>query len=296
MTQTATFPVTRQGTAATGPAFMVAAGGLFAFDNLLVQVATMAQGQAAPAVAFWQYLAALLLSLPLLWRMRAGLRTRAPGMHLMRAALAAIGVQLWVTGLASVPIWQAIALILTSPFFVTLGAGVLLGERITMPRALSVILGLVGGLVILAPWSEAFTPQALYPLGASLFWAAQSVMTKRMTATESAESLTVWMLLLLTPVLGLMALPTGFAIAPGLPMLTVLGAGLATVIAQYLLVRAYHAADAAYLQPFDHLKLPLNVLFGWLAFGFLPEGSMWLGSAIIVAASAWLMRAETRGH
>ena len=43
-----------------------------------------------------------------------------------------------------------------------------------------------------------------------------------------------------------------------------------TFLAQYVLTRAYASADAAYLQPFDHLKLPFNVLLGWLVFGFVP--------------------------
>lgn len=277
-----------------GPLLMITAGLLFAFDNILTQAATMTFAQGPATVAFWQYLVALVVSLPLLVRLRAGLGTRAWPQHVLRVALAAAGVQLWVMGLARVPIWQAIALIMTSPFFVTLGAGLLLGERVTPARWTAVIAGFAGGMVILAPWSDAFTPAVLYPLGAAALWAAQSLMTKRMTATESPESLTVWMLLLLAPINALVALPAGFRLDPGLPLMTVLAAGLVTAIAQYLLVRAYAVADAAYLQPFDHLKLPLNVLFGFLAFGFLPAGSMWLGSALILAASAWLLQTEAR--
>lgn len=277
-----------------GPLLMIAAGILFAFDNILTQAATMTFAQKPATVAFWQYFAALIFSLPLLFRLRAGLGTSALPQHILRVALAAAGVQLWVMGLAVVPIWQAIALIMTSPFFVTLGAGLLLGERVTPARWIAVTLGFVGGMIILAPWSDAFTPAVLYPLGAAALWAAQSLMTKRMTATENPESLTVYMLLLLAPINALVAAPSGFHLDTGQPLLAVIAAGLVTAGAQYLLVRAYAVADAAYLQPFDHLKLPLNVLFGFLAFGFLPVGSMWLGSALILAASAWLVGLESR--
>jgi S-adenosylmethionine uptake transporter len=72
--------------------------------------------------------------------------------------LAAIGVQLWVAGLAVVPIWQAVALILTSPLFVTLGRRV--SGSISPHKVLAVLLGAFGG-VLLAPWADAFAGGAV---------------------------------------------------------------------------------------------------------------------------------------
>ena len=43
-----------------------------------------------------------------------------------------------------------------------------------------------------------------------------------------------------------------------------LASGLAMALAQYLLAKSYEVADAAYVQPFDGLKLPLIFLAGWL--------------------------------
>lgn len=283
-----------------GAALMVLAGILFAIINLLGQFGTMIQGIAPTRLAFWQYFIAFLISMP--WVIRHGIKAMRTGafmLHFMRVIASAIGVQLWITGLAHVPIWQAIALIMLSPFFVTLGAGVFLGEKTTLERWGAVTAGFIGGMIILAPWAEDFSPYALYPVGAAVFWALTSLLTKYMTATESAESLTVYLLLLLTPInlalalsgdTGMSNLALGFDIAG----LVILVAGLLTALAQYAIAKAYSVADAAYLQPFDHLKLPLNVGFGILAFGFVPPGSMWLGSALIVGASAYLLRQESQ--
>ena len=54
------------------------------------------------------------------------------------------------------------------------------------------------------------------------------------------------------------------------------------------------AWNAAYVQPFDDLKLPLNVLAGWLVFGYAPAGYLWLGALLILGASLFLMTAEMR--
>ncbi|MDV7143643.1 DMT family transporter [Tropicimonas sp. TH_r6] len=281
------------GPMAAGAFFMIAAGALFAAVNTLVQYGAMVQGIAPARLAFWQYLIAFCFSLPWLWAHGiAALRTRALGWHLLRVGFAAAGVQLWVAGLAHVPIWQAIALIMLAPMFVTIGAVVFLREVASAQRWTAVAVGFAGGMVILAPWSEAFTPHALLPVGAAAFWAASSVVTKFLTWRETPESLTVYLLLLLTPVNAAVAWGDGFGLDFGTSGLLLLSTGLLTALAQYAIARAYSLADAAYLQPFDHVKLVFNVLLGAAVFGFYPPGSLWIGAALIIGASSWLLLQE----
>ena len=277
--------------------YMVAAGTVFALINVCVQAVTMQYGMASSSAAFWQYFIAMLCGLP--WILRIGLgvlKTTNPGFHVLRVVMAAIGVQFWVAGLSVVPIWQGIALIMTSPFFVTLGAGLLLGERVGAARWLATLVGFAGGMIILAPWSDSFTMATLMPVVAALFWAATSLMTKRLTGEESSETITLYMLLLLTPINAALAMTSGgFAIPGNMAIGLIVLAGILTMLAQFLIVRAYATADAAYAQPFDHLKLPLNVLAGWIVFGFVPGGNLWLGSLLIVSASLYIAHRESRG-
>lgn len=277
-----------------GAALMIGAGLLFAAVNTSVQWATMRLGVPSASVAFWQYLVAFLFYIPwLVSRRGMAFGTQRFGLHVLRVALAAVGVQLWVMGLAHVPIWQAIALIMLSPFFVALGAGVLLGEAATWARWAAVSTGFVGGMIVLAPWSDAFSLYALLPVAAALFWAGASLMTKYMTRTESAETLTAYLLLLLIPVNGVALVGQGAA-WPGAALGVIVVAGVLTALAQFALAKAYSTADASYLQPFDHLKLPFNVALGLAVFGFVPPGSLWAGSTLIIAASFFLMRVEAR--
>ncbi len=159
-----------QSTYLTQPAraagLMVLAGATFALVNTGLQSATMGKGASAPAVTFWQYLIALGFYLPWVFRHRAAvMKTGQVWLHVLRVALAAGGVQLWTLGLAHVPIWQAIALILLSPFFVTLGAGLVLREEVSVHRWGAVVLGIIGGAIILEPWSDRFE------LAACCLWA-----------------------------------------------------------------------------------------------------------------------------
>ena len=278
-----------------GALLMVLAGAIFALINTLVQHVVMIENVPPTSVAFWQYSIALCMTLPLIYFGGfAELRTAVLGQHILRVALAAGGVQFWVAGLAHVPIWQAIALIMLSPFFVTIGAWLILRERVSAQRWYAVSVGFGGGMVILAPWSDEFAVYALLPVGAAAFWAASSLLTKRMTKTESAETLTVYLLLLLTPLNAGLALGDGFSLNVASAGWLIVTIGLLTALAQYALVSSYRIADASFLQPFDHVKLPFNVALGAVVFGFIPPGTMWLGSVMIVGGSLYLVWTEQK--
>lgn len=288
-----------------GAAWMVGAGAAFAAVNTLTQFTAVELGLAPSLVALCQYAIALLAMTPWIVTLGAGsLRTGRLGLHLLRVVLAAAGIQLWLMGLAHpVPIWQAIALVMTSPFFVILGAALFLGERVGPARWLATAAGFAGGMIILRPWDTGFEMAALLPVGASVMWAASSLCVKRLSSTDSPSTITLYLLVMLTPFNLLWAVPDlaslGFALPDFAPVEALvwwplLAAGLVTAAAQACLALAYSRADAAYVQPFDHLKLPLNVLAGWLVFGWMPPGDLWVGAALIIGASLFVAQAEMR--
>ncbi|MGB8602653.1 MAG: DMT family transporter [Rhizomicrobium sp.] len=285
-----------------GAAYMVTAGVLFALINILTQWLALHYHYPSMALAFWQYGLALVFFLPLL--IRHGVRafhTTRPWHHILRVVLATIGVQFFVAALThGVAIWQVVALDMTSPFLVILGAHLFLGEKIGIRRGLAAMVGFAGGMLILAPWSTTFTLYSLFPLGSAAMWAAFSLMTKSFVATEKPEAVTVYLLALLTPINAVfLAAGGGFALAAFAPPTgTILGIivalGALTAVSQALLTRAYASADAAFLQPFDNIRLPLNIAASYLVFATAPHGYLWLGAGLIVLASLSLLKAEAK--
>jgi len=264
----------RQSLPLRGAAFMVGAGLCFAIANALTQIITSQLGFRPQSDSFWQYAIALALALPFLRRHGlAGLKTGRPGLHLARVLVSALGVQAFVMALShGTPIWQVIALVMTSPFFVLLGAALLLGERVGPSRWGAAALGFAGAMVLLRPWEPGFALAALYPVGAALLWAAASLMTKSLTMTERPETVTLWLLVLLTPINGAISLQAGFEWPAGWILVWLLAGGVLVFLAQHLLTLAYAAADAAFVQPFDDIKLLSNLVVGWARFGYLPGG------------------------
>ena len=308
---------TSQSAATSGALFMLVASIAFAGTNTLQSILpTPAEyggfGMSSTGMAFWQYLIASVLALPLILRIGlSNLKTRHPLAHEVRAFVSALGVHVFVYGFASgVPIWQMVTLLATGPLFIVLGSTLFLGERASTARIVAALAGFVGAIIVSGVGTESLGWQALIPITAAALWAATDVLTKFLTRKgESPETLTVSLLVLMTPnhlAILLVAnalsgvLPT--AMAPGFPfalpdmtgiwLLLLLGA--LTAAAQYLLAFAYRAADAVYLQPFGDLKVPLSGLVGWIALGQGPSVWFWPGAALIVGASVFIYWIENR--
>lgn len=279
-----------------GAAYMILAGIAFAAANAITYHITAPAdwgglGFKAQSDTFWQYAIATALSAPFILRHGlAGLKTSRPVLHVIRVVISALGVQAFVMAVAAqTPIWQVISLVMTSPIFVLLGAKLFLGEAVTAPRWIAAAIGLAGATIVSGLWTTGLTWAMAYPVAAAVLWAGSSLMTKVLTRTESAPSITLWLLVLLTPINAGLSLQAGFEFPSAQIWLWLLIGGVVMMTAQYLLTWSYAAADAAFVQPFDDLKLISNILIYGLVFGYWPEGNIWGGVALILCGSLYLL-------
>ncbi len=278
---------------------MLTAGLAFAIVNSLAQYVSMNFGLASTTVALIQYGIALIVILPYLRTLgiRNSLRTNQLGMHVLRVFLSVIGIQLWLWALAyPVPIWQGIALLMTSPLFATIGSGLFLKEKVGVARWGATLMGFTGAMIILEPWGDQFNWATLLPIGAAFFWACYSLMVKKMSSDDSPSTMIVYLLLLITPFNIVLAIPEWQLPTAGIAWMVLIAAGAFTALAQWAIVKAYSVADASFVQPFDHAKLPLNVLAGWMVFGWVPPGRLWLGAAIIIFSVIFITQWERKAR
>lgn len=280
-----------------GATWMILAGISFSLVNALTQYVSYKMQMPSTSVAFFQYFIALVFMFPMLAKMGGfkALKTKYFPVHLLRVFLSVIGVQLWIYALSyPVPIWQGIALIMTSPLFATLGSGLFLGEKIGPARWLATFAGFIGAMIILEPWDENFSLATLLPIGAAFFWACYSVMVKKLSHYDKPSTMTVYLFLLISPFNLVLALPDWTMPASGSVWIMLIATGACSAFANWAIANAYNVADASFVQPFDHAKLFFNVLVGWIVFGWAPPGRLWLGAAIIIGAVAFITRHEYR--
>lgn len=284
-----------------GALAITSAGVLFACVNTLIPKLTSISPIDASVIALIQYLAAFLFLLPSMMNMgfSQSLKTNYFGQHCFRVFLSAIGIQCWTMALTHpIPIWQGIALLMTSPLFVTIGSGLLLKEKVGRKRWVATFLGFVGAMIILEPWAENFDWIVLLPVAAAFFWASYSLMVKKLSKEDSPTTMVAYLFILITPFNLLIALTNLSPLGFNMPSMSDFGwlilLGFLTALAQLAVAKAYSLADASYVQPFDFIKLPLNVLAGWLVFNWVPPGKLWLGAAIIISATMYITHAEAK--
>jgi drug/metabolite transporter (DMT)-like permease len=282
-----------------GALYMVLAGIFFAIINAISYKVTAPAdwgglGFSAKADVFWQYAIALVFSLPFLWRTGTlAFSTKQPIPHIIRVVLSSAGLVAFTSAFqAGVPVWQVVALTMTAPFFVLIGAKFFLHENVTFNRWIASAVGFAGALIVTNPFSEQFNFYWLLPVLAAVLWGAASLLTKYLSRQEAPETLTTWLLLLLTPINLLFSLQAGFQVPSGSVLWLIILGGFLVFAAQYLLSKSYATADANFVQPFDDLKLVSNVLIYGLLFGYWPSGIIWLGLAMIMAASIFLLMQE----
>jgi drug/metabolite transporter (DMT)-like permease len=288
-----------QNRAYRGALYMVLAGITFAIINAISYKVTAPQewgglGFNAKADVFWQYAIALAFSLPFLWRSgNLVFSTKQPIPHIIRVILSSAGLVAFTSAFqAGVPVWQVVALTMTAPFFVLIGAKLFLKEDVTVNRWIASGVGFLGAIIVTKPWSESFNVYWLLPVLAAILWGAASLFTKYLSRQEKPETLTTWLLLLLTPINLLFSLQAGFQVPTGNVLWLLIAGGFLVFVAQFLLSKSYSSADANFVQPFDDLKLISNVLVYGLVFGFWPSGFIWVGLALILAASTYLLLSE----
>ncbi|MBL6735047.1 MAG: DMT family transporter [Shewanellaceae bacterium] len=278
-----------------GALLMVIAGVAFAIINTLTQYLSQNFGLSSTMISVIQYGLALLMMCP--WLSKADFQAvfynQQKLWHLLRIVMAVIGIQFWIYSLAyPIPIWQGIALLMTSPLFATLGSAWFLKEQVGAARYSATGVGFMGAMLILEPWAADFNWITLCPLAAAFFWAVYALMVKKMSRQDTPTTMVIYLFALTTPFNILLAWPHWDWPTATFSWALFAVIGLLTALAQLAVAKAYTVADASFIQPFDHLKLPINVLAGWWVFGWAPPGRLWLGAVVIIGAITFITRYE----
>jgi drug/metabolite transporter (DMT)-like permease len=70
--------------------------------------------------------------------------------------------------------------------------------------------------------------------------------------------------------------------------------GLTGGLGHYFIARAYYAASASVVSPFNYLQLVGAALMDYLVFRDPPGLAVWLGAGLIAGSGLWLVYSERR--
>lgn len=282
-----------------GIRLLLASISLFSVSDALAK--RLAETLPVVEIAWLRYLAFVALALLPLMR-RGGsslLRSRVPGLQMLRGFSVVGSALMFISALQHLPLAEATAINFVSPAFVTLLSVPVLGERVGWRRWTALAVGMVGMLIIVRPGSDVFSPAALLPVFSSAAWACAVVVTRRMGMTDPPATTLLWtagvgfVVLTILMATGILFGGPGRVIQPdagqvGLGLLI----GVVSSVAQYLVVLAYRAAPASVLAPFSYVQLLFSGLLGFIMFGTVPDRWTVLGACVIAASGLYTVHRE----
>jgi len=274
---------------ARGAIWMLAGSIFFGMHGPLVRFAVGA-GADPLTVSFWRSLVVFMLMLPWIMRNRdSALRSKRPVGQIVRGFYSMIGLLLLVLAQARLPLAEVSALTFAAPLFGTLGAALLLRELVHAPRWIATVIGFVGVWVVLRPGVSDVDPWFALPMISAVFIAASNLMIRSLSRDDSPNTTIAWLAIVAVPST---LVPALFAWSWPNPQslfwMSLLGvAGLG---AHICLTRAFTAAEASAVLPYDYTRLVVTATLGLVLFGEEPTVWTWLGGAIIVGAVVYMAR------
>ncbi|MDT7953514.1 MAG: DMT family transporter, partial [Acetobacteraceae bacterium] len=240
-------------------------------------------------IMLFRSLFALVAMLPLAHRAGgwAALRTRHPVGHVLRTLAGFAGMFGSFYGYAHLPLAMVTALGFAMPVFLSILSIPLLGEPVKAGRLVSVGAGLVGVLTVLRPWRAEGAIEigpALVVVAGVVAWAAAMVSIRRMgQAGERNITIVLWFAVATTAISAVASLPVWVTPSPAV-WLALVGIGVISGAAQWLMTEGYRSGEATMLAPFEYGAIIYTVLLGWLVWGEVPGPWETTGILFLVAA------------
>ena len=242
-------------------------------------------------VRYWVFVLFALI----LCRSRGGVRhaikSANPGLQIVRALLGVFEIAMFALALRYFGLAETHALYAVYPLMTLALAGVFLGEKLVGRQWLTTAAGFGGTLLILRPGIGVFELPALLPLLCALASAFFSILTRRISQSDSFATTSLYMAVLGATVVSAFGIPAWVTPTPTECMLmgTLAFTG---VLGQLLLIQALKYAQASTLQPFNYALLACATLIGIFIFGESPDAWTIAGALLILLAGLYSIKSN----
>ena len=182
------------------------------------------------------------------------------------------------------PLAGAVAINFAAPLFATLVAALWLKEKVGLARGCALAVGFLGVLLVASPGADSFRLGALFALANAVLYGSVTAAVRGMTATESAETLTMYQMVFLTLFFALALPVVGFTWPTAEDCIALTANGVLNGFGQYWWTRALLLAPPSAVGPFYYFSLVWALVLGFLFWGDVPTLPLLAGSAIVVGS------------
>ena len=114
----------------------------------------------------------------------SSLKTRHPGLQVLRGMLAVISATAFIHALRYVPLADAVAVSFVAPFMVTIMGALFLGEKVGLRRWSAVTIGFIGTLIVIRPGLGVIHPAVFLVLVAATAFALRQILSRVLAALD----------------------------------------------------------------------------------------------------------------
>lgn len=233
-------------------------------------------------------------------------------LQLVRGIFLFLSYTTYMMGLAALPLADVESIRFSGPLMITILSVFLLSEKVELRRWLALIVGFAGILLIVQPGSANFNEGTLFILISVLFYAFTVILTRKLRDTDSSATMAYfssWVYLAAAFIFSPLAAAVGEiphahpSIAflfhtwttPTLLDLSIMcGLGLVWAGWMYFITRAYSAAQASVIAPFEYASLPINVMWGFLIWHEIPTVMTLAGAFLTLLSGLYILSQEQK--
>lgn len=217
--------------------------------------------------------------------------TAYPKLQILRAALTIPMIWCFFTGLALMPLAEAITIAFAAPLFITMLSRPILGEQIGRRRWSAVAIGFIGILVALRPGFGGLSIGPVLVIISAFAYALSMVLLRRFAGQEPTHNILFYSAIGAFVVGGINAIPVWTepgAVDWGLLLLV----GVWGVFGSYAVIRAYRLGEASMLAPLEYTALIWSILFDLWLFSLTPVPAVLLGAGIVIGSNVYIAHRE----
>ncbi|MFT4131682.1 DMT family transporter [Labrys sp. (in: a-proteobacteria)] len=211
--------------------------------------------------------------------------------HIARTVFLVAAMTLYFLAIARIPLATALCAYFVGPILAVALSIVVLKERMTPAKGVSLALGFVGSLIILQP-GGGIEPGILLALASGICFAFYLIATRRAAQQSDPVKTLAFQCFFGAALLTPQAVLSWSAPAVD-HLLLFAGLGLISAVCHLLSIIAFRLADASTLAPLVYAELVGAAIVGYFAFGDVPDAITLLGAAFIISAGLILLLRRT---
>jgi drug/metabolite transporter (DMT)-like permease len=221
------------------------------------------------------------------------MKTQSLPFQLVRSLFLLGATLCFFSGLSTIQVAEASAIMFTAPLILTALAPFVLKEKVGIRRWASVLVGFAGAMIIIRPGQDAIAVGAFWVLSAAACYACYQISTRLLSGQDSILT-TLFYSALLGAIIMSVVVPFDFQAPTPIDWAIMALAGLFGTLGHFCMIKALTLTEASKLAPYSYTNLIWATIIGYVLFNDLPDLWTFVGAGVIIASGLYIIHREHR--